>query len=109
MHHTYEPRNPSTRNWEQHSNVVLSVEVFFHETKRGLLTCEQNVTAVTLIQNKMVGYGILKPDTRRMGEHGEHNGNRHGNSQQYSQKKQSQDPKSNVNSSKKNSWWLFNQ
>lgn len=104
MHHAYEAKSSFPKTWDQHSNIVLGVDVFFHETKHGLLTCGQNNTAVTMIQNKMAEYSTLKRDTSRFGERSESYWNSLGNFQQTSQKKYAED----TNSKRKDqswSWW----
>ncbi|XP_039638792.1 uncharacterized protein LOC120547308 isoform X1 [Perca fluviatilis] len=55
MHHTREVKyTTSMRTWPAYANVVLHVNVFYHETMRGLLKDQQNDAAVTQIQNKLL-------------------------------------------------------
>ncbi|MEQ2285461.1 hypothetical protein AMECASPLE_032025, partial [Ameca splendens] len=57
MHHTLEIKHPATRRmWSDYSNIVLHVDVFYHETSRGLLRCQENDAAVIQIQNKLLEY-----------------------------------------------------
>lgn len=42
--------------WKDNPKVVLTVHVFFHETKSGLLTCKENSDAITAIRNKLLEY-----------------------------------------------------
>lgn len=51
-----------------HSNVVLQVNVFYHETARGLLRCQENAAAVSQIQNKLLQYSILTSKLGVMGK-----------------------------------------
>lgn len=54
MHHTHQVKATSTmKTWDVHANVVLHVNVFYHET-RGLLQCDENDAAVTEIGNKLL-------------------------------------------------------
>ncbi|XP_077949814.1 uncharacterized protein LOC120807969 isoform X3 [Gasterosteus aculeatus] len=60
MHHTHQVKATSTmKTWDVHANVVLHVNVFYHET-RGLLQCDENDAAVTEIQNKLLESFNLK-------------------------------------------------
>ncbi|CAJ1077626.1 uncharacterized protein LOC117824654 isoform X3 [Xyrichtys novacula] len=66
MHHSHEPKvTPSVR---QHVNdvstkkIVLHANVFFHETLKGLVQCQENDTAASLIQNKLLEYSLKKTD-----------------------------------------------
>lgn len=62
MHHMREPK-PTTniRTWTDYKQVVLHVHVFYHETNNGLLSCQQNNCAFSLIWSKLLEYKI--PDT----------------------------------------------
>lgn len=63
MHHAHEPKyTTSMRTWHDNPEpeVVLHVNVFFHETIPGLLTCQQNNDAVSKIQKKLLEYSILR-------------------------------------------------
>ncbi|MED6268266.1 hypothetical protein CHARACLAT_020589, partial [Characodon lateralis] len=55
MHHTRDPEySTAGTNWsEVYENVVLAVDVLFHETQPGLLTCRQNDDAFKIIQNEL--------------------------------------------------------
>ncbi|XP_068433289.1 uncharacterized protein [Clinocottus analis] len=58
MHHMYEVKAvTSMKTWPDDANVVLRVNVFYHETM-GLLTCEENDAAVTEIKNKLLAHFI---------------------------------------------------
>ncbi|XP_056872523.1 uncharacterized protein LOC130515921 isoform X16 [Takifugu flavidus] len=60
MHHVYEPKSTSSqRILKDHPNVVLTVHVFFHETKSGLLTCRENSAAISSIRDKLLEYSTL--------------------------------------------------
>lgn len=50
------------RTWHDNPEpeVVLHVNVFYHETIPGLLTCQQNNDAVSKIQKKLLEYSILR-------------------------------------------------
>ncbi|XP_049913899.1 uncharacterized protein LOC126398525 isoform X5 [Epinephelus moara] len=57
MHHTREVRYTTPmRTWNDDSRVLLHVNVFYHETQRGLLKCEQNNTAASEIRNKLLDF-----------------------------------------------------
>ncbi|XP_036003491.1 uncharacterized protein LOC118556541 [Fundulus heteroclitus] len=57
MHHTLDSKHTATRRtWSDFSNIVLHVNVFFHETAQGLLRCQENNAAVIQIQNKLLEY-----------------------------------------------------
>lgn len=53
MHHDYRPSSILMR-WKGNPAVVLTVHVFFHETKSGLLTCKENSDAIAAIRNKLL-------------------------------------------------------
>ncbi|KAA8583175.1 hypothetical protein FQN60_015721 [Etheostoma spectabile] len=55
MHHTRESKYTTPmRTWSAYANVVLHVNVFYHETTHGLLKNQQNDAAVTQMQNKLL-------------------------------------------------------
>lgn len=57
MNHSHEPRCVAAlRTWDDYSNIVLFVHVFFHETMSGLIQCVQNDDAVHRIQDYLQGY-----------------------------------------------------
>lgn len=57
MHHDFEPCYVSPlRTWKKYPNVVLSVHVFYHETKGGLLKCNTNDDTISYIGNKLLEY-----------------------------------------------------
>ncbi|XP_037837356.1 uncharacterized protein LOC108231805 isoform X2 [Kryptolebias marmoratus] len=59
MHHSLEVRRATLRRTcSGYPNVVLHVSVFYHETERGLLRCQENNAAVSCIQNKLQEYSI---------------------------------------------------
>ncbi|XP_028461261.1 uncharacterized protein LOC114573323 isoform X4 [Perca flavescens] len=63
MHHAREVRyTTSMRTWSDHANVVLHVNVFYHETVHGLLKDQQNDAAVTQIQNKLLECFVPKSE-----------------------------------------------
>lgn len=56
MHHTREVKcTAPMRTWQSHHEVVLHVNVFYHET-RGLLSCDENNRAVCDIKMKLLEY-----------------------------------------------------
>lgn len=55
LHHVQEVnQTTSITTWFFHSNVVLQINVFFHEATHGLLRCRQNSAAFSQIQNKLL-------------------------------------------------------
>lgn len=57
MHHTLDIKHSATRRtWSDYPNIVLHVNIFYHETARGLLRCPENNAAVVQIQNKLLEY-----------------------------------------------------
>lgn len=57
MNHAHEPRCVAAhRTWDDYSNIKLFVHVFYHETKSGLLKCDQNDDAIICIQRKLQDY-----------------------------------------------------
>ncbi|XP_044024588.1 uncharacterized protein LOC122862851 isoform X2 [Siniperca chuatsi] len=64
MHHTHEVKyTTSRRTWNYDTKVVLHVNVFYHETVRGLLKCPENDHAVSEIRNKLLEYNVRRKDT----------------------------------------------
>lgn len=57
MHHEREAKSKSLRmpHDKQHQ-VVLYVNVFYHDTSKGLLTCEQNNAAASEIKQKLLQF-----------------------------------------------------
>ncbi|XP_050927908.1 uncharacterized protein si:ch211-245h14.1 isoform X3 [Lates calcarifer] len=61
MHHSHEARHTtSMRTWTSKDNVVLHVNVFYHETRSGLLNCNQNIEAVVKIREAFVTHCSLR-------------------------------------------------
>ncbi|XP_008401791.1 uncharacterized protein LOC103461251 [Poecilia reticulata] len=58
MHHTRDPdySTAGTKWSEVYDNVKLEVHILFHETKPGLLTCQQNSQAIEAIDQKLNEY-----------------------------------------------------
>ncbi|XP_075904504.1 uncharacterized protein LOC142903000 isoform X3 [Nelusetta ayraudi] len=57
MNHTHEPRCVAgQRTWSDYPNIKLFVHVFYHETKSGLLKCDQNDDAIKRIEHKLQDY-----------------------------------------------------
>ncbi|XP_059212384.1 uncharacterized protein LOC131991101 isoform X2 [Centropristis striata] len=55
MHHSHVVKHTtSMRTWSPDDRVVLHVNVFYHETVRGLLKCEENNAAVSQIFSKLM-------------------------------------------------------
>ncbi|CAJ1077627.1 uncharacterized protein LOC117824654 isoform X4 [Xyrichtys novacula] len=66
MHHSHEPK--VTRSVRQQVNdvstekIVVDVSVFFHETLNGLVQCQENDTAASVIQKELQKYISKKTD-----------------------------------------------
>uniref|UniRef100_A0A1A7XA63 Si:ch211-245h14.1 n=2 Tax=Iconisemion striatum TaxID=60296 RepID=A0A1A7XA63_9TELE len=61
MHRTLEVKHtPLRRMWSHYSNIVLHVNVFYHETVFGLLRCQENKAAVSWIQSKLLDYSLSR-------------------------------------------------
>ncbi|XP_063758285.1 uncharacterized protein LOC134876940 isoform X2 [Eleginops maclovinus] len=59
MHHAYEAKFiPSWNPGRDGANVQLQVNVFFHETKSGLIQCEENQAAVREMKKKLQDFTI---------------------------------------------------
>lgn len=58
MHHVHTARSLPAPG--PYPSVVLGVSVFFHETVRGLLQCNENVEAISAIQTKLLEYSSKK-------------------------------------------------
>lgn len=57
MNHAHEPRCVAAqRTWNDYPNIKFFVHVFFHETKAGLITCQQNDDAIHQIQQSLQAY-----------------------------------------------------
>ncbi|KAM3602756.1 uncharacterized protein V6R79_010078 [Siganus canaliculatus] len=57
MNHTHQAATSATPRLLNHDpRIVFYVTVNFHETKNGLLKCEQNDTAAIFLQNKLMEY-----------------------------------------------------
>lgn len=55
MHHTYKATSVTPlRTWSEDLNVLLHVNVFYHEKIPGLLKCQENTAAVSQIQNEFL-------------------------------------------------------
>ncbi|XP_033503744.1 uncharacterized protein LOC117270325 isoform X3 [Epinephelus lanceolatus] len=55
MHHTREVKYTTPmRTWREDIEVILHVNVFYHETMHGLLKCEQNNAAASQIRDKLL-------------------------------------------------------
>ncbi|KAM7395590.1 hypothetical protein PAMA_007049 [Pampus argenteus] len=67
MHYLREPKEiRPTKTWSGDLNIVLHVNVFFHETMQGLLRCDQNNDAASMIQKKLLEYSVQgKKDASR--------------------------------------------
>ncbi|XP_041832350.1 uncharacterized protein LOC121634025 [Melanotaenia boesemani] len=53
MHHAYEARHVASIKAPD-KNIVLYVDVFYHETVKGLISCNQNKNAVFEMRNKII-------------------------------------------------------
>lgn len=61
MNHSYQPRSvPTQRTWEGFPNIEWFVNVFYHETKPGLIDCVENDQAIQQIQQKLQLYCIVE-------------------------------------------------
>ncbi|KAJ4928761.1 hypothetical protein JOQ06_004387 [Pogonophryne albipinna] len=61
MHHAYEAKFiPIVQPGSDGANIKLQVNVFFHETKHGLLNCKENRAAVCEIKKKLLDFPISK-------------------------------------------------
>ncbi|KAI9522576.1 hypothetical protein NQZ68_034928 [Dissostichus eleginoides] len=59
LHHAYEAKFiPIVQPGRDGANIKLQVNVFFHETKHGLLNCEENRAAVCEIKKKLLDFPI---------------------------------------------------
>uniref|UniRef100_A0A1A8H2C7 Si:ch211-245h14.1 n=1 Tax=Nothobranchius korthausae TaxID=1143690 RepID=A0A1A8H2C7_9TELE len=59
MHHVHEVKYvPSMRTWPDYHNIVLHVNVFYHEKVPGLIVCQKNVEAIAAVKNEILKYGI---------------------------------------------------
>lgn len=57
MNHSHEPRCvASQRTWDPYPNIVSFVHVFYHETKPGLIKCQQNDKAIHDIMDELQQY-----------------------------------------------------
>ncbi|XP_028250004.1 uncharacterized protein LOC114426659 [Parambassis ranga] len=57
MHHSRKAYYTDTENWsDTYPKVVLGVNVFYHETVKGLLSCKENKLAVQKIKKKLQKY-----------------------------------------------------
>ncbi|XP_049445555.1 uncharacterized protein LOC125896748 isoform X2 [Epinephelus fuscoguttatus] len=63
MHHTREVKYTTPmKTWREDVEVILHVNVFYHETVHGLLKCEQNNTAASQIRDKLLEHFIRKSE-----------------------------------------------
>lgn len=61
MHHEHKPTpRASLRQFDNYRNVVLHVNISFHESRHGLIECQENSTAISTIRNRLVQYATLK-------------------------------------------------
>lgn len=68
MNHAREARPiTSARNWADFSKVVLHVNIFYHETVKGLVNCHQNLDAVSTISQELLKHS--NQDTKDVTEH----------------------------------------
>ncbi|KAM9339730.1 uncharacterized protein ABDE67_017388 isoform 2-T2 [Symphorus nematophorus] len=72
MHHERQPRFiTSGRTYTNvNKNVVMHVNVFYHDTVSGLITCKQNNDAVSDIQNKLLEYSTVRHKITSGNAHG---------------------------------------
>ncbi|KAF7650596.1 hypothetical protein LDENG_00123340 [Lucifuga dentata] len=64
MHHSYSPRTTaSLRTWAQSTNTIkLDVNVFYHETVKGLIKCDQNEQGVREIHTELLSLAGLNKE-----------------------------------------------
>ncbi|XP_039873387.1 uncharacterized protein LOC120724925 isoform X5 [Simochromis diagramma] len=61
MHHAHEPKCVTLmKTWDGVSNVVLLVHVFYHETVHGLLQCQQNNDAISVIRKALLEHADIQ-------------------------------------------------
>lgn len=72
MHHTRKTNySTSGTGWSQiFPNVILHVDVLFHETERGLLRCQKNAQAVCQIQQGLQKHNDISEPTNTVGAQG---------------------------------------
>uniref|UniRef100_A0A1A8M4M7 Si:ch211-245h14.1 n=1 Tax=Nothobranchius pienaari TaxID=704102 RepID=A0A1A8M4M7_9TELE len=69
MHHTLEVKHTLLRRtWSHYSNIVLHVNVFYHEAAGGLLRCQENNAAVSWIQSRLLEYSLPRNRCSLSGE-----------------------------------------
>ncbi|XP_036066316.1 uncharacterized protein LOC112158140 isoform X3 [Oryzias melastigma] len=68
MHHSQEPKHvSSSKVLTSYSNVVLEVNIFYHDRKNGLLVCEQNKNAVIELRKTLNNYRAPSPESNKKG------------------------------------------
>lgn len=60
MNFTREVKAATSIRASEYRNVVLHVNVFYHDTMHGLLKCQENTDAVCEIQKKLLEYSVTK-------------------------------------------------
>lgn len=71
MHYVRETKYTNENVYSGSHDVVLQVNISFHETKGGLLTCHQNDTAASRIHNKLLEHArVAVVRESRSGSHG---------------------------------------
>ncbi|KAF7231190.1 uncharacterized protein [Nothobranchius furzeri] len=69
MHHTLEVKHTLLRRtWSHYSNIVLHVNVFYHEAAGGLLRCQENNAAASWIQSRLLEYSLPRNRCSLSGE-----------------------------------------
>lgn len=61
MHHTHTVKAVTSMN--QWNNVVLCVNVFYHETVPGLLQCQENNAAIAKIRQELMIRSVRTPES----------------------------------------------
>lgn len=62
--HSLKPHSISSlKSWDDSKNIVMHFHIFHHETKSGLLQCEENDIAISNIKEILLKYSEeIKPD-----------------------------------------------
>lgn len=62
MHHIHAAKSVTvSRTWDNSDSVVLCVHVFYHETVRGLLQCQENNAAIAEIRQALISHSDKTP------------------------------------------------
>lgn len=54
MHHSHEAKHvASVKTWTESSQILLHVNVFYHDKSNGLIACKENDEAISAIRDKL--------------------------------------------------------